>query len=134
MLAVAPENLAEFEAICARERCPFGVVGTAELEPHLTLSDGDEAAIDLPLQVLFGKPPKMERSFTRKGFETAPLDLSGVTIAEAVERLLRLPAIASKSFLITIGDRSITGDGGAGPDGGAVAGAGGGLRSDARCV
>jgi len=109
VLAVAPENLAAFEAICARERCPFGVVGTAELEPHLTLSDEDESAIDLPLQVLFGKPPKMERSFTRKTVEGAALDLSGVTVADAVERLLRLPAIASKSFLITIGDRSITG-------------------------
>jgi phosphoribosylformylglycinamidine synthase len=109
VLAVAPEKLTEFEAICARERCPFEVVGTAELEPHLTLSDEDENAIDLPLQVLFGKPPKMERSFTRQAIEAEPLDLSGVTIADAVERLLRLPAIASKSFLITIGDRSITG-------------------------
>jgi phosphoribosylformylglycinamidine synthase len=84
-------------------------VGTAESAPHLTLQDGGEKAIDLPLQVLFGKPPKMERSFTRTAVKANGLDLSGVTLADAVERLLRLPAIASKSFLITIGDRSITG-------------------------
>jgi phosphoribosylformylglycinamidine synthase len=109
VLAIAPEHLDSFAAICERERCPFAVIGTAEREPHLTLSDGDTNAIDLPLQLLFGKPPKMERSFTRTATQPAPLDLSGITIADAVERLLSLPAIASKSFLITIGDRSITG-------------------------
>jgi phosphoribosylformylglycinamidine synthase len=109
VLAIAPKDLAVFEAMCERERCPFAVVGYAESEPHLTLSDGDEKAIDLPLQVLFGKPPKMERSFTRKLVPSSPVDFSNVTIADAVERLLRLSTIASKSFLITIGDRSITG-------------------------
>jgi phosphoribosylformylglycinamidine synthase len=112
-LAVAPEHVEAFEAICRRERCPFSVVGTAIEEPHLTLHDstgsGSEGAIDLPLQVLFGNPPKMKRSFTRQGVEASALDLSGITIKDAVERLLRLPAIASKSFLITIGDRSVTG-------------------------
>ena len=113
VLAIAPENLSAFEAICERERCPFAVIGTAQQEPHLTLSDStasaDAAAIDLPLHVLFGKPPKMEREFSRTKIAAAPLNLAGVTIVDAVERLLRLPAIASKSFLITIGDRSITG-------------------------
>jgi phosphoribosylformylglycinamidine synthase len=111
VLAIAPENLHLFESICERERCPFAVIGTAEQQPHLTLSDGAASgkAIDLPLHVLFGKPPKMEREFTRTKIATAPLDLAGITIADAVERLLRLPTIASKSFLITIGDRSITG-------------------------
>ena len=109
VLAIAPEHLQGFEDICERERCPYAVIGTAEREPHLTLDDGETKAIDLPLQLLFGKPPKMERSFTRSATKTAALDLSGITIADAVERLLRLPAIASKSFLITIGDRSITG-------------------------
>jgi phosphoribosylformylglycinamidine synthase len=114
VLAIAPQNLPVFEAICERERCPFAVIGTAEKEPHLTLSDSTisgEAgkAIDLPLHVLFGKPPKMEREFARTKIATAPLDLAGITIADAVERLLRLPTIAAKSFLITIGDRSITG-------------------------
>jgi phosphoribosylformylglycinamidine synthase len=114
VLAIAPEDLAAFEAICQRERCLFAVIGVAKEKSHLTLSDAaeeaaSERAIDLPLQVLFGNPPKMERSFTRAVIAAKALDLEGVTIADAVERLLRLPAIASKSFLITIGDRSITG-------------------------
>ncbi len=119
VLAIAPEDLQAFEAICQRERCPFAVVGTAKKRPLLTLSNDSEGtktdaereanAIDLPLQILFGKPPKMERAFTRSRIETKPLDLAGVTLADAVERLLRLPTIASKSFLITIGDRSISG-------------------------
>jgi phosphoribosylformylglycinamidine synthase len=114
VLAIAPENLHLFESICERERCPFAVIGTAEQELHLTLSDftvpsEEQKPIDLPLQVLFGKPPKMERVFARTMISAAPVNLAGVTIADAVERLLRLPAIASKSFLITIGDRSITG-------------------------
>ena len=109
VMAIAPEDLPEFEAICKRERCPFAVVGTAKKQHHLSLSDGVEDAIDLPLQVLFGKPPKMERAFSRSRIDAKPLDLKGVTVAAAVERLLRLPAVASKAFLITIGDRSITG-------------------------
>ncbi len=109
VLAIAPEMLKEFEAICARERCPFAVVGRATEEQRLVLTDGAERPIDLPMQVLFGKTPKMERAYTRVAAAGETLDFSGVTIADAVERLLRLPAIASKSFLITIGDRSITG-------------------------
>ena len=109
VLAIAPEDLTTFEEICGRERCPVAVIGHAEAESHLTLTDGAQKPIDLPLQVLFGKPPKMERAFTRETIATQPLDLSGITIADAVERLLRLPAIASKSFLITIGDRSVGG-------------------------
>jgi phosphoribosylformylglycinamidine synthase len=111
VLAIAPEHLAEFEAICARERCPFAVVGVAEAEHHLTLSDDSEKAIDLPMSVLFGKPPRMERSFNRvaKPGHTAADWPQTISIDTAVQRLLRLPAIASKSVLITIGDRSITG-------------------------
>jgi phosphoribosylformylglycinamidine synthase len=106
-----PSMCKTFAAICERERCPFAVIGVAEREPHLTLSNGDEKAIDLPLQLLFGKPPKMERSFTRidrdqrRRGSTSRRSRS----PEAMERVLRMPAIASKSFLITIGDRSITG-------------------------
>jgi phosphoribosylformylglycinamidine synthase len=114
VLAIAPENLPLFEDLCKRERCPFAVIGMAEQEPHLTLSENASSAepgkaIDLPLHVLFGKPPKMERELARTKIAAAPLDLAGITIADAVERMLRLPTIASKSFLITIGDRSITG-------------------------
>lgn len=111
VLAIAPEDMPAFEAICERERCPFAVVGVAEREAHLTVFDNDRAdsPIDLPLQVLFGKPPKMECAVTRTPIKSKPLDLEGVTVSDAVDRLMALPTIASKSFLITIGDRSITG-------------------------
>ncbi len=117
VLAVAPEDVARFAALCERERCPYAVVGHAEEQHHLTLDDtaSSNAAIaaakpiDLPMQVLFGKPPKMERSFSRATIVQPELDLSHVTIDDAVARLLRLPTIASKAFLITIGDRSVTG-------------------------
>jgi phosphoribosylformylglycinamidine synthase len=109
VLAIAPENLATFESIAARERCPIAVVGWATEEKQLTLADAAEQAIDLPLSVLFGKTPKMERSFTRSPRPTAPLSLEDIPLAEAIERVLRLPAVASKSFLITIGDRSVGG-------------------------
>jgi phosphoribosylformylglycinamidine synthase len=126
VLAIAPADLATFQEICTRERCPFAVVGHATADPQLTLTnDGvphvpllghgiegtqsDANPIDIPLQVLFGKPPKMGRTFTRTHPQTQPLNLEGITIADAVERLLRLPAIASKSFLITIGDRTVGG-------------------------
>ncbi|MGI4826948.1 MAG: phosphoribosylformylglycinamidine synthase [Janthinobacterium lividum] len=117
VLAVAPEDVPEFEAICARERCPFAVIGRATREQQLVLTDtagASEAAgsgepIDLPMSVLFGKTPKTERRFEHTPAVTKPLDFSGVTVADAVERLLRLPTIASKNFLITIGDRSVGG-------------------------
>jgi phosphoribosylformylglycinamidine synthase len=114
VLALPPEHLALFESICLRERCPFAVVGraTAELEIVLINSndpDGATHPIDLPQSLLFGKPPKMQRSFTRTKSETRPLDLSRITIPDAVDRLLLLPTIASKNFLITIGDRSVGG-------------------------
>ncbi|MCG8672310.1 MAG: phosphoribosylformylglycinamidine synthase, partial [Pseudomonadales bacterium] len=111
VLAVAPENLAEFEAICARERCPFAVIGEATQERHLTLSDEhfNNDPVDLPMSVLFGKPPKMHRSFESKNADLPALDTDGIEMRDAVYRVLRLPTVANKSFLITIGDRSITG-------------------------
>ncbi len=111
VLAVAQGDLARFEAICQRERCPYAVVGAAQEQLQLVLDDPQlgNRPIDLPMSVLFGKPPKMHRTAaTRKlqfrNFATSTLDLQ-----EAAERVLRLPAVASKSFLVTIGDRSITG-------------------------
>ncbi len=111
VLAVAPEHLAEFAAICARERCPYAVVGEATAAHHLALADplfGDRP-VDLPLSVLFGKPPRMHRDATSVARPGKPFDTSCIAIAEAVTRVLRHPAVASKAFLITIGDRSITG-------------------------
>ncbi|NVK39933.1 MAG: phosphoribosylformylglycinamidine synthase [Oceanospirillaceae bacterium] len=111
VLAVKPQDMARFEAICERERCPYAVVGEATEEHHLTLGDShfDNKPVDLPMSVLFGKPPKMHRSVERVSYEVPAFDTARIELADAVERVLRLPAVASKSFLITIGDRSITG-------------------------
>ncbi|GAA3911605.1 phosphoribosylformylglycinamidine synthase [Litoribacillus peritrichatus] len=111
VLAVAPEDLKRFESLCERERCPFAVVGEATEEKHLSLHDEhfDNDPVDLPLQVLLGKPPKMERAFETQSVELDALTLDGVALEEATTRVLSLPTVASKSFLITIGDRSITG-------------------------
>ncbi len=111
VLAVKPEDLERFEAICARERCPYAVVGEATDELHLTVGDKHfkNAPVDLPMSVLFGKPPKMHRSVTRQTYRVAEFDATAINLAEAVERVMKFPAVASKSFLITIGDRSITG-------------------------
>ncbi len=111
VLAVDRERLAEFEAICARERCPFAVVGEASAEAHLRLGDAhfDNVPIDMPMGLLFGKPPKMLRDVTSPASTSAPFSGADVDLVEAVRRVLRLPTVADKTFLITIGDRSITG-------------------------
>ncbi|MEO8672541.1 MAG: phosphoribosylformylglycinamidine synthase [Tahibacter sp.] len=122
VLGIGQDRLAEFEAICRRERCPHAVVGVATLEEQLVVGYGvaavtaeekklpSEVAIDLPMDVLFGKAPKMHRDAKRKAPRIDLVsDCSGMTIAEAVRRVLRHPAVGSKSFLITIGDRSVGG-------------------------
>ena len=110
VMAVHPENLARFEAICARERCPYAVVGQARDEKHLTVTDAtfNDAPVDLPMSVLFGKPPKMHRDAERAKID-APAFSAIPSAADALERVLQLPSVASKSFLITIGDRTVTG-------------------------
>jgi phosphoribosylformylglycinamidine synthase len=160
VLAIAPEHLETFAALCARERCPWAIIGHAIADPHLTVTDtntdttttpfptptenlssrpesalsadgaegpaappapstpsepfGPESTtesnpIDLPLQLLFGKPPKMERTFTRTIHSPLPGQIDDIPVAEAIERVLQMPAVASKSFLITIGDRTVGG-------------------------
>jgi len=111
VMAIKPENLATFEAICKRERAKYAVIGEATQEMQLTLHDTefDNNPIDMPLEVLLGKAPKMHRDVKSQNAQGKPLDLSGASIKDAAERLLRLPSIAEKTFLITIGDRSVTG-------------------------
>jgi phosphoribosylformylglycinamidine synthase len=111
VMAVKPENLATFEAICKRERAQYAVIGDATEERHLTLHDDefDNKPIDMPLEVLLGKAPKMHRDVKTQKAQGKALDLSGASIRGAAERLLRLPSIAEKTFLITIGDRTVTG-------------------------
>ncbi|ACS86548.1 phosphoribosylformylglycinamidine synthase [Musicola paradisiaca Ech703] len=111
VLAVAPEQLAQFAEICKRERAPYAVIGEATQEQHLTLSDRhfNNKPIDMPLDVLLGKTPKMQRDVERKVVEGVPLNRNEIYLAEAVERVLHLPVVAEKTFLITIGDRTVTG-------------------------
>ncbi|EGV07475.1 phosphoribosylformylglycinamidine synthase [Haemophilus pittmaniae HK 85] len=111
VLAVAPEKLALFTALCERERAPFAVIGEATEEKHLTLHDThfDNNPIDLPMNVLLGKTPKMTRDVSKKSVTNAPLAQEGIQIKDALHRVLRLPVVAEKTFLITIGDRSVTG-------------------------
>ena len=112
VLAIAQENLAEFEGYCARERCPYAVVGTATAERVLRVTDPrrDLVVIDFPMDVLFGKPPRMHRDAKRikPRVDLVP-DLTGIGMDEALLRVLRLPTVGSKSFLITIGDRTVGG-------------------------
>jgi phosphoribosylformylglycinamidine synthase len=111
VLAVAPERLAAFRAICERERCPFAVVGEATADGRLVVADrlhGDRP-IDLPLAVLFGNAPKLTRRSERRKVEPAPFDPRGIALAEAAFRVLSLPSVAAKDFLITIGDRTVSG-------------------------
>lgn len=111
VMAVAPERLAEFDAICRRERAPYAVIGEVTQALHLSLDDdhfGDRP-IDLPLDVLLGKTPKMLRDAVSLQATGHALNRDGITLAEAVNRVLHLPAVAEKTFLITIGDRSVTG-------------------------
>jgi phosphoribosylformylglycinamidine (FGAM) synthase-like enzyme len=116
VLAVSPGSLGCFAAICARERCPHAPIGEATAERRLLVLDResnteriDREAISLPMDVLFGRPPRL-RKFARRERKMLPaFDTSRLSLEGAVERLLRLPAIADKRFLITIGDRSVSG-------------------------
>ncbi|MGS0695251.1 phosphoribosylformylglycinamidine synthase [Shewanella sp. 0m-4] len=111
VMSIAPENIELFSAICQRERAPFAVVGVATEEKELVLSDEhfENHPIDLPLEVLLGKAPKMSRDVVSAKANSAALDQSAIEVQEAAHRLLRLPTIAEKTFLITIGDRTVTG-------------------------
>jgi phosphoribosylformylglycinamidine synthase len=111
VLGLMPDRLAAFEALCTRERCPFAVVGEATDDGHLILEDShfNNQPIDLEMGVLLGKTPKMRIEATRLIEEHAPFDPTGIELADAIDRVLRFPAVANKRFLITIADRSITG-------------------------
>ncbi|WP_336280860.1 phosphoribosylformylglycinamidine synthase [Cronobacter dublinensis] len=111
VLAVAPEQLALFDELCRRERAPYAVIGEATEELHLTLNDRhfDNQPVDMPLDVLLGKTPKMTRDVTRLQAAGQPFDRTGITLADAVKRVLHLPTVAEKTFLVTIGDRTVTG-------------------------
>jgi phosphoribosylformylglycinamidine synthase len=138
VMAIAPESLAQFQAFCERERCPFAVVGVATEEKDLVLFDGDQtdaarragplqasaapsggsavseatsvgAPVDMPMNVLLGKPPKMHRDVKSVVHTVKPLDLTGVDLQKSCIDVLSHPTVASKRFLITIGDRTVGG-------------------------
>ena len=111
VLAIAPESLELFRAMCERERCPFAVVGVTTAERDLILEDGPEGerAINMPMEVLLGKPPKVHRDVSRVERSGGTLDLTGVDLKTAAFDVLRHPTVASKRFLITIGDRTVGG-------------------------
>jgi phosphoribosylformylglycinamidine synthase len=111
VLAISPESYDIFKQLCIRERAPFAVVGEANDSGQLQVDDAlfDNRAIDMPLQVLLGKPPRMDRITVRDDKKTKEFDLDGIDLNTAIERVLQLPTVADKSFLITIGDRSISG-------------------------
>ena len=111
VLALDPALLPLFQQMCERERCPYAVVGRATEATELVLEDGPggERVIDMPMDVLLGKPPKMHRDVRRVARREAPLDLTGVALEDVAFSVLRHPTVASKRFLVTIGDRTVGG-------------------------
>ena len=111
VLAIAPRDLERFRAICERERCPFAVVGEATADGELVVADPafGNRPVDMELAVLLGKPPRMTRDVRREQRELPPLETAGMDLREAAYRVLRLPAVADKTFLIAIGDRTVGG-------------------------
>ena len=120
VLAIAPQSLDGFKALCERERCPFAVVGVATEERQLVVGDVNlakgqvvqpeaELPVHMPMNVLLGKPPKMQRDVTTVKREFSPVNLIGVQLQQAAINVLAHPTVASKRFLITIGDRTVGG-------------------------
>ncbi|MBP9654632.1 MAG: phosphoribosylformylglycinamidine synthase [Rhodocyclaceae bacterium] len=111
VLAIAPERLDDFRAICERERCPFAVLGEATADGRLVVADSHfgNKAVDMDMEVLLGKPPKMTREVARRMRHLPPFEVAAIDLGEAATRVLRMPSVASKNFLISIGDRTVGG-------------------------
>ncbi len=111
VLAVSSGNFALFGKICERERCPFAVIGEATAESQLRVEDSvfKNLPVDMALEVLLGKPPKMTRNVTRFARALPSFVVNDIDLLDAVNRVLRLPAVADKTFLVSIGDRTVSG-------------------------
>ena len=111
VLIIGVDRIEEFMALCRRERCPASVIGTLTEDERLIVNDSDfgNRVVDMPMSMLLGNPPKMRREVRRITTLDSALDLSGIEIEEAALRVLRFPAVADKSFLIHIGDRTVGG-------------------------
>ena len=122
VLSILPHDLERFKEIADRERCPFAVIGVATEERQLRVLNGeglpgidpsnpsqDIRPVDVPIDVILGKPPRMTRDVTRLPGVSEPLDLTVINLDDAVTRVLQHPTVANKTFLITIGDRTVGG-------------------------
>ncbi|HSX52848.1 MAG TPA: phosphoribosylformylglycinamidine synthase [Patescibacteria group bacterium] len=111
VLSVATKNLKLFQKLCTRERCPMSVVGKTTKKQQLIVHDShfSNNPVNIPMNVIFGKPPKMVRNVSRQNVDLASLQTDKIELDEAVKRVLQLPAVGSKKFLITIGDRTVGG-------------------------
>lgn len=111
VLAVSDDRLQDFIQLCERERCPYAVLGKATEEPRLRVSDAvfDNYPVDMPLDILLGKPPRMQRDVARLEIEQEPFNAHKISVKDALQRVLQSPSVADKTFLITIGDRSVGG-------------------------
>ena len=111
VLAIPPSRLPEFQAMCERERCPFAVVGVTTADNRLVVADrhfGNDP-VDMDMDALLGKPPRMTRDVQHLPEVSMPFDPASVDVKDAAYRVLRLPAVADKTFLISIGDRTVGG-------------------------
>jgi phosphoribosylformylglycinamidine synthase len=111
VLGIAPDDLERFKELCTLERCPLAIVGTITKNEQLIVTDDlfNNKPVNVPMDVLFGKPPRMTRKITRQQEKHKQLSFTDVPLAKAIERVLHLPAVGSKKFLITIGDRTVGG-------------------------
>lgn len=111
VIAINPADVDGFKLICERERCPYAVVGEATGEPHLLVTDSllGSNVVDVAMDVMFGKPPKMELEFQTRTTDLKDFDPSGVELEEAINKVLQHPSVADKGFLINIGDRTVGG-------------------------
>ena len=111
VLVIEPASLAQFDVLCRRERCPYAVLGDITAEQLLSVTDPTfgNRPVDMPMDVLLGKPPKMLRDVQRTGLQALPWQPDGLSPVEALHRVLSHPAVADKSFLIHIGDRTVGG-------------------------
>ena len=111
VLAIAPTQLSLFQQLCERERCPFAIIGVATTASHLRVDDTlfNRPAVDIDLSVILGKPPRMTRTVTRVSNQLQPLKINDISLTEAALRVLHIPSVASKAFLIHIGDRTVGG-------------------------
>ncbi len=111
VLIIGDDRIEEFRTLCERERCPVSVIGILTDDGNLVVNDRDfdNRVVDMPMQMLLGNPPKMERNVQRAPLPDESLDLDGIELEEAALRVLRFPAVAAKSFLIHIGDRTVGG-------------------------